>query len=144
MQTNIQPGELVFAAKVDLEGKEDRLVKLTAVNTDGRATVDLPSAATDLVQFVLTDTNKGEGANVSCLPLSPDRNVRVSLTGTCNAGTLLVLADPDADDGVNAGKVTALPVTPGNYRVVGVAEEVGVAGQSVLMRPYFDLVTVTE
>jgi hypothetical protein len=143
MQTNVQHGERVFAAKVDLEGKEDRLVKLTAV-ANGRSTVDLPSAVTDLVQFVVTDTNKGVGANVSCLPLSPDWNVRVALKGTCNSGTMLVLADPEADDGADAGKVTALPVTAGNYRVVGIAEEVGVNGQSVLMRPYFDLVTVTE
>ena len=93
MQTNIQPGELVFAAKVDLEGKEDRLVKLTAVNTDGRATVDLPSAATDLVQFVLTDTNKGEGANVSCLPLSPS-NTSLAVPGSSTRGSTLLYTSP--------------------------------------------------
>lgn len=143
MQTNVQHGERVFVAKVNLAGKQDRLVKLASELSGTRTMVQLPTSVTDLTPYVVTDTNTGIGANVSVLPLSPDQNVRVALKGTCTPGTLLALAAP-GDDGADAGKVTALPSDAGNYRVVGIAEEQGVDGQSVLMRPYFDLVTVTE
>lgn len=141
MQTNFQPGELVFPAKVDLEGKEDYLVKL--VNDSGVAKVNLPSAATDLTPYIVTDTNKGAGANVSVKPIQHGGNFRAKLKSTCAAGDLLVLAAP-GDDGADAGKVMALPETAGNYRQIGIAEEAGVDGQSVLIRAFPDLVTVTE
>lgn len=139
MQTNVQHGEKVFAAMADLDGKEGYLVKLAGPNA--HPAVNLPASATDVVQFVLTDCNKGIGAHVSALPLSPDWNVRVWLTGTCSIGDRLVL---DPNDGTPNGKVTKLPSTAGNYRVVGIAEENGVDGQCVLLRPFNELVTVTE
>jgi hypothetical protein len=139
MQTNVQPGELVFQAMVNLEGKEGHLVKLAGPNA--KPAVKLPEAATDLVQFVLTDCNYGIGAPASCLPLSPSYNVRVWLTGTCSIGDVLVL---DPNDGEPTGKVTKKPTAAGNYRVVGIAEENGVDGQLIRMRPHCELVTVTE
>lgn len=139
MQTNVQPGELVFTAKTDLDGKEGHLVKI--VNDSGKATVGLPSAVTDNVLFVLTDCYPGAGNRVSCLPLSPSYNIRVWLDGTCVPGDVLVL---HASDGTPTGKVTKLPSTAGNYRKVGIAEEAGVDGQLIRLRPQLELVTVTE
>lgn len=139
MQNNVHPGEIVFNAKTDLQGKEGLLVKIK--NDSNKATVSLPEAATDQVLFVITDTQKGAGAETSVLPLSIGQNVRVRLKGTCVPGDVLVLASPD---GTDDGKVTALPETAGNYRQVGIAEEKGVDGQLVLLRPVNDLVTVTE
>ena len=141
MQTNFQPGELVFPAKVDLEGKEDYLVKL--VNDSGVAKVNLPGATTDITPYVVTDTNKGADANCSVLPIQPGRNFRAKLHGTCVPGATLVLAGMN-DGATVAGMVESIPATAGNYRVIGIAEEAGVDGQSVLVRAYFDLITVTE
>jgi hypothetical protein len=139
MQTNVQPGELIFTAKTDLDGKEGHLVKI--INDSGKATVGLPQDQTDNVMFVLTDCYKGAGNRAACLPLSPSYNVRVWLVGTCNPGDVLVL---NPNDGASDGKVTKLPVTAGNYRQVGIAEEAGVDGQLIRMRPANDLITVTE
>lgn len=139
MQTNIQPGELVFTAKTDLNGKEGYLVKI--VNDSGKTTVGLPSAVTDNVLFVLTDCYPGAGNHASCLPLSPSYNVRVWLDGTCSPGDVLVL---HSSDGTTTGKVTKLPAVAGNYRKVGIAEEAGVDGQLIRLRPQPELVTVTE
>lgn len=139
MQTNVKSGELVFTAKEDLTGKEGRLVAL--VNDSGKAKVGLPDNATDVCPFVLTDVNGVAGGNVSVLPLSPDRNVRVLLSGTCNPGAKLVLATPN---GTVDGAVIALPATAGTYRVVGIAEEGGVDGQLLRIRPFVESVTVSE
>lgn len=138
-QTNIQPGEVVFTAKEDLTGKEARLVVL--VNDSGAAKVRLPDAITDLAFYVVTDVNGVAGGPVSVIPLSTCGNVRVALSGTCVPGDVLVLATPD---GTVDGMVTKIPTTAGNYRAVGIAEETGVDGQHVRMRPFFGMVTVTE
>lgn len=138
MQTNVKTGELVFTAYEDLSGKENRLLVL--VNDSGKAKVALPDTVNDLALFCLTDVNGGAGGPVSCLPLITDRELRVTLKGTCVPGDILILATPD---GTVDGMVVKMPSTAGTYRTVGVAEEAGVDGQNVKMRPYFSLETVT-
>ena len=52
---------------------------------------------------------------------------------SCNPGDQLVLADVATP--ADKGKVRVLPATAGTYRVLGIAEQVGVDGQLVLFRP---------
>jgi len=59
--------------------------------------------------------------------------VRVALKGTCNPGDVLVLAD--VATAADKGKVRALPAVAGTYRGLGIAEQAGVDGQLVLVRP---------
>lgn len=128
-QTNIQIGQIVLPANEDLTDKEGLLVKI--VNDSGAAKVALSDAITDYALFVLTD---GDEANesVSMLPLSPDRNVRVRLKGTCVPNDVLVLA---AINGTDDGMVRVLPAAAGTYRGLLLAEESGVDGQLVKARP---------
>ena len=129
-QTNTQAGQIVLPANENLTGKEGLLVAI--VNASAVAKFALPDAVTDLALFVLTDGDTA-GENVAALPLSPDRNVRLKLSGTCVPGDVLVLATPN---GTVDGKVKTLPVTvPGTYRGIAIAEEVGADEQLVKARP---------
>ena len=138
-QTNIQIGQIVLPAIEDLTGKEGLLVKV--VNDSGVAKFALPDAAADLALYVLTSGDEA-GKNVSALPLSPDRNVRLRLNGTCVPGDVLVLETPN---GTNDGKVKALPTAAGTYRGIAIAEQSGVDEQLVKARPaMIGNITVTE
>ena len=57
----------------------------------------------------------------------------MTLKGTCNPGDVLVLAD--VATAADKGKVRTLPTAAGTYRGLGIAEQVGVDGQLVLVRP---------
>lgn len=129
-QTNTRQGDIPVQAGEDLTGKAGRLVKLA--NSSGTAVVLLPTANTDLALFVLVDENVS-GKTATIRPLTPDRNVRAYLKGTCSPGDILVLADTGT--AADKGKVRALPATPGTYRGLLLAEEAGVDGQLVLGRP---------
>jgi hypothetical protein len=60
------------------------------------------------------------------------------LKGTCNPGDALVLA---AIAGSDAGKVRVDPGTTGTYYSPGIAEEAGVDGQHVKVRPLPRIIT---
>ena len=128
-QTNTQAGQIVLLANEDLTGKEGLLVAI--VNASAVAKFALPSAVSDLALFVLTDGDAA-GEKVAALPLSPDRNVRIRLSGTCVPGDVLVPADID---GTKDGMVKVLPAAAGTYRGIAIAEESGVDGQLVKARP---------
>jgi len=128
-QSNTQEGQIVLAANEDLTGKEGFLVKI--VNDSGVAKFALPDAASDLSLFVVTDGDEAD-AYVAALPLSPTRNVRLKLNGTCVPGDVLVLETPD---GTNDGKVKVLPAAAGTYRGIAIAEESGVDEQLIKARP---------
>jgi len=129
-QSNTQAGQIVLNSSEDLQDKEGYLVKI--INTSNVAEFALPDAETDLALFVITDGGD-EDENTAALPLSPDRNVRLKLSGTCVPGDVLVLATPN---GTVDGKVKTLPVTvPGTYRGIAIAEEVGADEQLVKARP---------
>jgi len=137
-QTNTQAGQIVLPANENLTGKEGLLVAI--VNASAVAKFALPDAVTDLALFVLTDGDTA-GENVAALPLSPDRNVRLKLSGTCVPGDVLVLADID---GTHDGMVKVLPAVGGTYRGLAIAEEVGADGQLVKARPaLIGYITVT-
>ena len=128
-QTNTQAGQIVLPANENLTGKEGLLVAI--VNASAVAKFALPDAVSDLALFVLTDGDAA-GEKVAALPLSPDRNVRIRLSGTCVPGDVLVPADID---GTKDGMVKVLPVAAGTYRGIAIAEESGVDGQLVKARP---------
>lgn len=128
-QTNTQAGQIVLPANENLTGKEGLLVAI--VNASTVAKFALPDAVTDLALFVLTDGDAA-GEKVAALPLSPDRNVRIRLSGTCVPGDVLVPADID---GTKDGMVKVLPDAAGTYRGIAIAEESGVDGQLVKARP---------
>ena len=119
-QTDCRNGGVAFAAGEDLSLKAGYLVKLNA----GKDLI-LPTGDQDLTPYVITQ-GADQGYLCGAVPLSSFMNARVVLDGTCEAGTMLV-AKGD-------GRVTAY--TAGSAaRVIGVAEEKGVAGQHVLLRP---------
>jgi hypothetical protein len=129
-QSNTRVGDIRVLAGADLTGMEDRLVVMG--QNAGVAQVTLPAANSDLALYVLTEDGDS-GDLVAVRPLQPDRNVRVALKGTCNPGDVMVLAD--VATAADKGKVRALPAAAGTYRGLGIAEQVGVDGQLVLVRP---------
>ena len=129
-QTNTRTGDIPVTAGQDLTGKENLLAKLA--NDGGDTVALLPVANSDLALFVIVDGDVA-GKAASLRPLSPERNVRVTLKATCNPGDVLVLADVATP--ADIGKIRALPAAAGTYRGLLIAEEAGIDGQSVLARP---------
>lgn len=129
-QSNTRSGDIPVTAGEDLTGKNAYLAKIA--NDSGQAVARLPEANSDLAQFVIIDDNQS-GKTVSLRPLTGDRNIRVPLKGTCNPGDVLVLADTAT--AADKGKVRALPTDAGTYRGIAIAEEAGIDGQLVLIRP---------
>ena len=137
-QSNTQAGQIVLNSSEDLTGLEGYLVKI--INTSSVPEWAKPDLETDLALFVVTDGDS-EDENSAALPLSPDRNVRLKLSGTCNPGDVLVLATPN---GTVDGMVKVCPSTAGTYRGIAIAEEVGVDGQLVKARPaMIGFITIT-
>lgn len=135
-QTNVKSGPIILSSADDLTAKNGYLVKIK--NDSGKAKFALPDATTDLALFVVVD---GGDTTTAALPISPDRNVRLKLDGTCVPGDVLVLADID---GTHDGMVKALPADSGTYRGIAIAEEVGADGQLVKARPaLIGYITVT-
>lgn len=140
-QSNTRTGPVPMPCGADLTAHADHLALLS--HTSGAPRMILPAAATAAVHYLILE-GAASGATGSFQPLTPDRNVRLPLLGTCNAGDTLVLADPTVSG--QPGKVCVLPTAAGTYRAVAIAEEKGVAGQLILARPALSLglITVTE
>ena len=119
-QSDCRHGGVAFAAGEDLSLKAGFLVKLNS----GKDLI-LPTGDQDITPYVITQ-GADQGYLCGAVPLSSAVNARVELFGTCDAGVLLV-AKGD-------GRVTAY--TAGSAAlVIGVAEEPGIGGQHVLLRP---------
>lgn len=129
-QSNTRVGDFRVLAGETLTGMEGRLVKLT--HDTGVPEVKLPAANDDYAIYVLLEGG-ADAALVSVRPMEVGRTVRATLKGTCNPGDVLVLAD--IGTAADKGKVRALPATPGTYRGLAIAEEIGVDGQLVVARP---------
>ena len=138
-QTNVKTGPIVSPCGEDLTNATDHLVVLS--NNAGEPQMLLPTAEDDLVPYLVLEGAE-VGENGSFQPLETSQNIRVPLIGTCNPGDTLVLADPAVEG--QPGKVTVLPADPGTYRGVGIAEELAVDGQLLLLRPLpLGVITVT-
>jgi len=128
-QSNTREGAIVVLAGEALTDKEGYLAKMT--HDTGVPEVKLPAAITDITPYVVIE-GAADAAKVVVAPLTPGRNVRLALKGTCNPGDQLCLA---AIAGADAGKVRVDPGTTGTFNVLAIAEEIGVDGQLVLCRP---------
>ncbi len=139
-QTNVMAGDYPVTAGETLTSMEARLAKID--NSSGSAVAKLPAATTDDVTAVITE-GAASGSEVLLRPLKPDQQARVILKGTCDSGDRLCMADPSTE--ADKGKVRTVPASAGTYIVVAIAEESGVDGQHVKLRPYGPLsVTVSE
>lgn len=136
-QSNTKAGGIEAVAEEDLF----RSALVVLDDDSGALSARYPTDRAELALFV-ADESVASDATVPLSPLAPGENARAHLVGTCDAGEILVLCDPTASSGANAGKVEKLPATAGTYFSPGVAEEAGVAGQLVLFRPCPRLVTV--
>ncbi len=138
-QTNVKSGSIPAACGEDLSNAADLLVVLS--HDAGTPQMLLPTSQDDLVPYLVLE-GAGDGETGSFMPVHPDKNIRVPIVGTCNPGDTLVLADPAVEG--QPGKVTVLPADPGTYRGVGIAEELAVDGQLLLLRPLpLGVITVT-
>ena len=144
-QSNTKQGVRDFTAAAGLANKEGLLV--VGYSNSGVPTVRLPNATTDAPRYVLVDDGLPQnpssdpgGQNVQVVPLGHESNVRIRAYGAGTAGTVVVMADPTANAGSQAGIVVAVPSAAGKYVKIGVAEEDFVDGQLVLLRP--DMTTV--
>ena len=119
-QTDCRFGGVAFAAGEDLSLKTGYLARLNAGGD-----LVLPQGAGEITPYVLTQ-GADQGYLCGAVPLTSAGNCRIRLAGTCAAGDLLVAK---GDGRVEAGALGggALPV--------GMAEEKGVDGQHVLLRP---------
>lgn len=138
-QSNTRVGDFSLTAGADLRGKEGCVVYLGSAG--GEMVAFLPEFPSQAAQFVLLEGAEA-GKQVVVRPLSPERNVRVRLWGTCNPGDLLVTAEPAPEDRGTVRALTqqvqiALLSEFGGaaFFVLGIAEEAGIAGQLVLLRP---------
>jgi hypothetical protein len=138
-QTNTHPDSRVLNSAVALTGLEGRLVKLA--DQGSNAEVNLPGAVTDLALLIVTEGGALDEPS-EVISLTSEGNRRVRLNGTVSAGVPVVLCDPTASSGANAGKVETLPATEGAYFSPGIAEEDGVDEQLVLIRPFPRLIHV--
>lgn len=129
-QTNTQIGQIVLPAATDLTGKEGLLVGIAQIS--GQPGFGLQNNASNQNPLFVVVDGDAIGKSTAALPLSPDRNVRVRLEGVCTPGATLVCS---AVNGQHLGKVRQLPTTAGTYVAVGIAEEPGVDGQLVKLRP---------
>ena len=129
-QSNTRDGDFRVLAGEALTGMEGRLVKMT--HDTGVPEVKLPEANGDYALYLVME-GAADAKLVTVRPMQEDRNVRITLKGTCNPGDVMVLAD--VATAADKGKVRVLPATAGTYRGLGIAEQVGVDGQLVLVRP---------
>ena len=129
-QSDTRVGAFRVLAGQDLSGMEGRLVVLT--HDTGVPEVKLPVANGDLALYVVTEGG-ADGTLVTVEAVSPAKNYRVALKGGCNPGDNLVLADVATV--ADAGMVRVQPAAAGAWRVLAVAEEKGVDGQALLIRP---------
>ena len=120
VQGDCKCGALAFVAGENLSAATGLLVKLSSA---GKAVK--PGAASDITPYVVA-FGAFEGYLCGVVPLSSAANCRVVLKGACQAGSLLVSV---GDGRVEAGTLSGSAVP------VGIAEETGVEGQRVLLRP---------
>ena len=120
VQGDCKCGALAFVAGEDLSAATGLLVKLSPAGK-----VVKPAAVSDIAPYVVA-CGAFEGYLCGVSPMSSVANCRVVLKGACQPGSLLVSV---GDGRVEAGTLS------GSAGPVGVAEETGVEGQRVLLRP---------
>jgi len=128
-QSNCTDRDIVVEASEAIAA--GRLVKIA--NSSGSPVAALPTDVADYAAYVALDAAAAAGDGIPLRPVTLGRQVRVTLKSTCVPGDILTLADPGT--AADKGKVRVLPAGADTYFIVGIAEESGVDGQSVLIRP---------
>jgi len=121
VQGDCRCGSLGFAAGEDLSLASGRLAKLNS----GKDLV-LPASAADVTPYVLA-VGADTGYLCGAIPLCSAANARVVLSGACDAGDGLVSKGDGRVEKSAEGNAGAL--------LIGIAEEAGIDGQHVLLRP---------
>jgi hypothetical protein len=132
MQTDTIEGKILINSGEVTTDLENRLVKLADAGSTSE--VLLPAAVTDLALFII-EAGAAHDSDAEVVPLDPSKQMLVRANGTGSAGAVLVLCDPTASSGVNAGKVETIPTTQGAYFSPGIAEEDWVDEQLLKFRP---------
>ena len=138
VQSNTQSGPIRVPVRLgsDLTGMEGRVVHI--VNEGGNAAVDFSVFSDRAPYIVLEGAAPGKLATIDAL--QPSRNYRGVLKGTCTPGQVLCL-QPNPGSGM--GMLQVFTNDPGDWFIVGLAEEAGVDGQYILFRPHIlDIVKV--
>lgn len=125
-----QSSTIRHLAGEDLTGKEGFLATLT--HDAGVPEAIRPTAQGDHCPY-LVKYGDADGKLVDLDPLDPSMVQTAKLKGTCNPGDQLVLADEST--AADAGKLRTLPAGTGTYMLHAIAEEAGVDGQLVRIRP---------
>ena len=125
-QSNTQTGAIPVLTAQTFVGLEGRV----CVQTSTAGTVDLPSAATDVAQFIIVNVIDATHAEV--LPITSATQCRIVVGAGSSAivrGSLIV-----GYGGTAAGQ--AFPWASGAAFIIGVAEEAySATGQYLLVRP---------
>ena len=140
-QTNTQAGDVLRKPHsnvpgalptngLDLTGR--LFVQRSFAGTDNKDFVNPAGSPAVLPHFVCTEGVWGD-KHITVRPLSPTQPVRVRLKGTCNPGDRMEVVE--ASSWADAGYACVLTGTPGEHGLFGTAEEFGVDGQLVLIRP---------
>jgi hypothetical protein len=140
-QTNTQAGDVLRKPHsnvpgalptngLDLTGR--LFVQRSFAGTDNKDFVNPAGSPAVLPHFVCTEGVWGD-KHITVRPLSPTQPVRVRLKGTCNPGDRMeaVVATSWADAGYACTQTSEV----GEHGLFGIAEEFGVDGQLVLIRP---------
>jgi len=137
-QTNTKTGEITLPASLGANLSENLL--LVIYNNSGAANFRLPTALGTLYAiYILSQYNAFAGTASAEVP-DTNGNCRLKAYGTGNAGDALILADPTANSGAQAGMVrsaTGSHAPAGGAGAIfcfGIAEEPFVDGQDVLAR----------
>ncbi len=125
VQSDVIGGAFCVAVGEDLTGYEGKLATLAGAAVTGAARAKkLADPPVFGPLYVVADT---DGVNASLLPLSPGYAVRIALKGTCAVGAPLF---------ANADGTVSTAGSPATGAVcAGFAEEPGVDGQAVRVRP---------
>lgn len=150
-QTDTKRGEVTYPAVAALISAgvlpfENALLKV--VTNSGVAQFSLPTGKADHAYYIASQFDIPSGLVSGEIP-STNENARYKAYGTGNAGDLIILADPTANSGAQAGMVRSTtgshaPVSSdGTFTIIGIAEEIFIDGQDVKVRFLGGLQTVT-
>lgn len=141
-QTDTKRGEVTLPAASGMPSTNIQNL-LAKIVTNTVAQFSLPAAQGDLAFWAISQSVNG---NVSAEVPSLNENCRLYAYGTGNAGDILILADPVANSGAQAGMVRSTvgshAPSSGTYNRIGIAEEIFVDGQLVKTRMIPGSVTV--
>jgi len=132
LQSDTRSGDITLLSNSNLTGKENYLLKI--VNNNGAPNFDLPSAITDQA-FYICMSGGAQALDTTGQAPGLGENCRVFIDAACNPGDALALSK------TNWGLLTKPATGYGSGYYTFLAEEAGVAGQSIKVRRIPDRAT---